>query len=816
MKKFKKVIFLIVPLIVLVPVIVMAYDVDHSGVGAGNGSSGVNPSVGGGQVFQSRVIGVRVTVVSKDGKRLYVDTGKGKYESNSVDYYGNKSVNESGYFGNMNYSSVNYSKCFKKDGTEVLCSKVDLKASQVNGFLITSGDYKNKAQDWPYQDNNDLKLPAPINDNDDEALDVNNAGTDYYKIPSFSTTFSKFSSDAYKNKAVNLFTMLMGISPQKMIEESSGDCEKIKSMLTDAYIIYEPVGLIGNLVGTATELSYVWGYCEPYKVCYVATALPTLLNNVFVPEHPGNLGLNVIKSVGGPMKSNSNDVAEQKDIIENMVRSNPQIGYGVGILHIKDLLPDSIKKYVCRNYDYSIDAACKNCNVGTNNNHAYVIQDTNNFEAIRNSSSSKVNNVKNYYIKSGAGYSGVYCREEFFVQFPNTVDNRLTLATGRYFTINEDFKKWSDSDNSGITENAAIPNFKPILVTHKRQCTTSDNSNNGKEQLKNFAVASLSNFKSNNGEVKLKYTENMTGSKYKTDFVTLRSKEQSTFVGGVDVTGTTSINKNNINIGSDVGGYPVLTMSTTRTYKLPANFYRYVRISDGLSMINVNGITSTDLSTKYNDLGFSTLPISYKNTNYENAGSVQFYYELPAKSAYTNDIKSAYANEDYFIDKSHSDDIKTLYNYADSEKSNEYMNYDYNNNACIKLYGDASKASSCIAEHKTKKIGNCKNVNSLNNKNANEGYVCNLTITTTTTPPTTPPCDGPCPEPAPSGTVCKIENGTYYLYDKEVTKAEYKKKCPDPDTCPPDKPCPKGPSCEYYNGKYYDNEGNQVDEEIYK
>ncbi len=452
-----------------------------------------------------------------------------------------------------------------------------------------------------------------------------------------------------------------------------------------------------------------------------------------------------------------------------------------------------------RNYDYSIDAACKNCNVGTNNNHTYVIQDTNNFEAIRNSSSSKVNNVKNYYIKSGAGYSGVYCREEFFVQFPNTVDNRLTLATGRYFTINEDFKKWSDSDNSGITENAAIPNFEPILVTHKRQCTTSDNSNNGKEQLKNFAVASLSNFKSNNGEVKLKYTENMTGSKYKTDFVTLRSKEQSTFVGGVDVTGTTSINKNNINIGSDVGGYPVLTMSTTRTYKLPANFYRYVRISDGLSMINVNGITSTDLSTKYNDLGFSTLPISYKNTNYENAGSVQFYYELPAKSAYTNDIKTAYANENYFIDDSHSNDIKTLYNYTDSEKSNAYMNYDYNNNACIKLYGDASKASSCIAEHKTKKIGNCKNVNSLNNKNANEGYVCNLSISNGST-----------------GYKCKIENGKYYLYGKNVNEAEYKKVCPDPTLCPPDKPCPKGPSCEYYNDKYYDNEGNQVDEEIYK
>ena len=83
-----------------------------------------------------------------------------------------------------------------------------------------------------------------------------------------------------------------------------------------------------------------------------------------------------------------------------------------------------------KGYDYSIDAACVNCNSNDDDNKAYIIQDINDWNAIFESSKSSNKNIKTYFNKG----NGVYCREEYWVYLPN-VNNTIYVEPGRYVIL---------------------------------------------------------------------------------------------------------------------------------------------------------------------------------------------------------------------------------------------------------------------------------------------------------------------------------------------------------------------------------------------
>ena len=77
--------------------------------------------------------------------------------------------------------------------------------------------------------------------------------------------------------------------------------------------------------------------------------------------------------------------------------------------------PDIFKQ----DYDFSVDAACVNCNVDDAENKSYIIQDSTDWNSIMYSGNVE-GNAATYYIYDGE----FYCREEYHVFFPN-VNNTI-------------------------------------------------------------------------------------------------------------------------------------------------------------------------------------------------------------------------------------------------------------------------------------------------------------------------------------------------------------------------------------------------------
>ena len=424
------------------------------------------------------------------------------------------------------------------------------------------------------------------------------------------------------------------------------------------------------------------------------------------------------------------------------------------------------------NYDYSIDSACVNCLATGLENKAYVIQDTTNWEAILASPNSSIENAKNYYNKG----NGVFCREEYTVNFP-TVSNHITVNTGRYFTVNA-------TNEELATLTSSVPNFKPITVTRTRQCRSTTNNI---DSLNNFERNSRNTFKDNAGTVTLKYTENKENSEYSKKSIVLEPDEYASN------TYSSSINDN------------MLTMTQTVSYTLEDDVYRYVRLQDGLSIFDPNGIDSNDLKTKYKDIGIANLPISFENETSGNGkiADVQLSYELPDDP--NSKIKAAYKmNNDYFEDSSNHS-VENIYSKAikagavsdNSIVKGSLTDEEYNEiiqSACAKLYKNDSGYSSglynCVYNRTKNKIGNNNDCILHNNlDNSDSGYICPISRN-------------------PNEGICRIENGKYYLGDgKEVTKEEYEKVCPNPGN---------GDTCRIENGKYYDFDGNEITKEEYE
>ena len=473
-----------------------------------------------------------------------------------------------------------------------------------------------------------------------------------------------------------------------------------------------------------------------------------------------------------------------------------------------------------KDYDYTIDAACVNCNSDDSENKAYVIQDTNDWEAILSSKDSDNSNVVNYFSKG----NGVYCREEYTVHFPNS-RNTIYVDPGRYFTLNP-----SAADLSAMDSSSAIPNFKPIKVTKKRECrvNTEENGSNASTVLDTFRRNSEYDFKGKTGTVKFKYNEVYDESRY-------NMKEPEKL----------SVYDEPNNYNYSINGNS-LTMEVTRYYTLPDNYYQYIRKQDGLSMKTK---PSSNLN-HYLNVGIPNLPVSFNNkgssTNGEvsKAADIQFSFELPGKNNDTDQYSKLYLayiqNNSYLATDNESGNIYNRYLTGQMEAGDQDL---LNKSACAKMFGvNTSGFSTCVSQRKNNAIGegsnSCITKNNISSSSTTSGYSC-MVLTSEPDDPNDPPgtpgeckteedakrlgrdwnpySQSCCPvgttynpslgkcEPDDDTNTCHIKNGKYYDFDgKEITKEEYDRICPDPGD---------GDTCRIENGKYYDFNGNEITKE---
>jgi len=421
------------------------------------------------------------------------------------------------------------------------------------------------------------------------------------------------------------------------------------------------------------------------------------------------------------------------------------------------------------NRDYSIDAACENCDEN-NKNGSYFIQDTTDWEGILDSPNVNGDNQNaKTYFKKKVGGCEVFCREEYRITYPNEND-KISVESGRFFTVNK---------LGGSMYATGIPNFKQIKITKVRECRV--NSGNQKSCLTSFAnTAKTRTTKADKtgsaagdvGTIKLTYKENYKDSKYNKDEyknIELKENKNRTIIKDEYINST--VNSSNVMLKSTV----------TKYFELPEETFRWINIRDGVSSFK----KPTEGLEHYLDVETSNLPVSINNTTKEKgetAGTVTLNYSLPSNTddPYTLIKKAFNAKNDYFLDpKSKPDEniyskAKKGYNALDERDKKQIQE-----SACAKLFGfGTAKYNSCVNARTSNKAGNCYNqVVKPNN------YVCNL---------------GLCPEEGCLS--CRIEGGTYYGKDgKEVSESEYAKQC----------------GCRIIDGKYYGQRGNEITKEEY-
>lgn len=344
-------------------------------------------------------------------------------------------------------------------------------------------------------------------------------------------------------------------------------------------------------------------------------------------------------------------------------------------------------------YDYSIDMACTNCNSELESNKAIYIQDTTDWEDITNSGSSSCSKAKDYFeIKKD---SGIYCRSEYEVIYPNK-DDIITVYTGRFFTLNakdEEFEKIVGTDKF-------VHNFKPISVNKKMECK--GNISGQEEALKKYFLDEGNDDDKKNtsgGVIKLTYTDK----KKKTyDFKSVKLKSE--LVGDV-----TSENSGDMIIL--FGNY---------YFTLPDKFYRYVQKKDAFSIRDYNTIKNNN-PANYEDLGISNIPILFNDHKTGDKVSTTFEYILPENSKIKDAIEGG--NEAYFGCPENIQ-VSNLYQKAKDNNSNDLLKA----SACYKLYGSASLNDKCVKN----------NLNKIKNCLKDDDYTCNLPVSDGKTPPCDP------------------------------------------------------------------------------
>lgn len=543
-------------------------------------------------------------------------------------------------------------------------------------------------------------------------------------------------------------------------------------------------------------------------------------------------------------KSTSNG-AQVRELKEEF--ADPNNGSGYNILWFST---DPFKEY-----DYTVESICTNCNSNNADNIAYIIKDTSDWDAILNSSESDNENVQGYYNKtpSSEDGEGVYCREEYTVYFPNAKD-QIYVDPGRYFTINPSPDSWTDfseiinkfSSGSSASNKfpsgsgaSTIPLLKPVKVKKKQECQANVNLEQGEnesdeafearvhqkkmELLNSYLSSNESSFKNNMGTVYFRYNETYKESKYNMnnpESFREFDKSHQEYESKVD----------------DVA--EMLTMEATSSYELPDNYYQYIRIRDGLSMKTI----PSNADKEYKNVGIENLPVSFENhgtpitDTVSKAADIQFAYDLPTSG--TN-ISQAAEDDEYLATDNSGENIYQQYlngNYDEDVKKQ------LENSVCAQMYGfGTANFNSCAQDRVTDKSpsgGNCISKSSIMGSTTS-GYSC--MVLTSHDPDDEDGCNseedaarygvdwnpiaqvccpegttfnpklGKCsPNGGPGDNTCRIENGKYYDFNgNEITKEEYDRICPGPGDNPGDN------TCRIENGKYYDFNGNEITKEEY-
>lgn len=412
------------------------------------------------------------------------------------------------------------------------------------------------------------------------------------------------------------------------------------------------------------------------------------------------------------------------------------------------------------NYDYSIDAACENCE-DNNKDGSYLIQDTTNWKAILASKNSKMDNVKNYYQKK-VGNCEVLCREEYRITFPNA-NNKINAEAGRFFTLNK---------LGGAMYADGIPNMRQVKVTKVRECrAVGDNQKGCLTSFSSAAKGITGNSAGKTGTIKVKYDEKkyFKDSKYNTTVELEENKNRT-------------ISKEEY-INNTVGESNVMLKSTvTKYFELPDEIYRWVNIRDGQSSLKK---PNKDIIEHFLDMETPNFPISHgnysKSSKVQTGADLTFNYSLPnpLEDPYTLISKAFNSKNDYFLDPTVKP-TDNLYKKAKDGKLNQEEQEEIQQSACAKLFGfGTSKYNKCINDRTVNKAGNCYTQVTVDGK-----YKCNI---------------GVCPEEGcPSQ--CQIIGDTYYGKDgKQVSQNEYAKQC----------------GCMIIGGKYYGQKGTEVTKEEY-
>ena len=430
-------------------------------------------------------------------------------------------------------------------------------------------------------------------------------------------------------------------------------------------------------------------------------------------------------------------------------------------------------QYIKKENDYSIDAACTNCNSTQNlSNRAYVIQDTTEWEAIWESPNVVDKpNVKNYFTNRVTGY---FCREEFIVRFPKTT---VGVETGRYFTVNQTPAK------------PGIPNFEPIVAERIVQCTMRPGAITTWTPEQEYSNKSA-------GTIELTYTEN------KANFDNKNPKTYDT---------TQTLVASSTARSKSIQGN-IVTYRIVSQYRLKWDVYRYINRVDSKSLISTGKASESGLDSAFkathNDVGVPNLPISFNNDpgndpkKEKKAADVTLKFILPSDST----LADAFAapNNEYF-GKPPANNIYNKYNTNPSSVSEAIKD-----SACAKLYQmGSSEFKACVSERTNNKIGNTQASNCYNLYNVNS-YKCPIKFDCPSKCNAEICPDGSCPdeETCKCNLSCKIDEANEIFYGKNgnvVNKATFDAEC-----CP-DGDCPEYSCKEIPKGTFYGEKGNIVD-----
>ena len=410
---------------------------------------------------------IRITVVDKDGDRLKLTVGGKDYTSTSLDYYDYRNLGVT----NRRHNEIFYNKkepmyymtcgtvkqgdekveklCMRKDYENVSGTNFrkrtdktrDYKRISSKGNQKDSHYYKKLEVDWNFEN---LQLPYGFNTENGQ-----------YQ----GTKMSEIISELYKQSnypiVEKIFEDLMGIKISDVTADQSSACGENKRKLEGAFIIFEPVSLVGGKVtgldsptnpvpqdkigfyGSATEYALFMYDDKTNDIAKLAPeALPSVYGAISLNGNDGkNFGVEsgdkkctdknkqgcygfYYQNINTDGKDTSEYLKNNNFKINNTVyqtkkgKNNINKGFGIGALYLKDASPNINLK--C--YDYSVDVACTNCDSNNEDNAAYIIQDTTNWNAIESagSDSSTENDVQKCVKKHFVRQNGkVKCREEY-------------------------------------------------------------------------------------------------------------------------------------------------------------------------------------------------------------------------------------------------------------------------------------------------------------------------------------------------------------------------------------------------------------------